>query len=597
MGIGKVSEKINSPTYRKWGEFIVAGRIDIRRNFFGVGWFLEVCISKTIFPHPPLFLFSGRITVFVKIWENGGMNAQNTKAEGGKRESGNEGGGGGGGKIQNPEAKIQGDGRNKAKGTSKEPEREQEDEVGLVELVPPMAVDGSTPNSSGSPDREQLAGGQASGLKDGSVRGRGRGGLPDTLDRTELVAVLEECGVSVKGFDGLRSDSYEKHLAGRSLVELEAFYRRLVYPSIGYGKIRKQCLPWGSESQYHGKLPTVKTLIDIKERILLEQAVRARMKAKKLMGALGSGRAESKAQELAMEYFKVAMEILAEELLVAKLEGKPVMENLKVVDRLVRVAGLRLRERKDNREQTRFEWEAEDRQTEVEEKAEAVRIANLPEPEYDPEALIERAFGPNPFKKKTDSEDNDEEDWELEEADEQSPDRETSNAEQNINSHRGTEDTENKAEGGKRESEGKIQNPEAKIQGDGRNKAESTNKESEVRSQEPEGGKMGLVELVPPGEKEENSSREGLAAVHAPGLKNESVRGRGRERGRGGFPDTLEDILIEGPSEKHPQGVRKCPKTGCAEDVLTGEQVYDFDWSRFATITAGTKFGHATGLN
>ncbi len=81
------------------------------------------------------------------------------------------------------------------------------------------------------------------------------------------------------------------------------------------------------------------------------------------MGALMSmidptmmAKRRSKAQELAMEYFRVAVEMLGEELLVAG-GSKPVMENLKVLDRLMRVAGLRLKERKDAREQTRFEWE------------------------------------------------------------------------------------------------------------------------------------------------------------------------------------------------------------------------------------------------
>jgi hypothetical protein len=301
---------------------------------------LGVCVSKTIFPHLPSFLVVQRITLFVKNWENGRMNTRDTKAESGKRESGNE----------------------------------------------------------GDQSRAQLVVGQASCLKDEFIRGRGRergrGGLPETLDRAELVAVLEECEVSVKGFDGLRSDAYEKHLAGRSLVELEAFYRRLVYPSVGYGKIRQQCLPWGPGSQYQGKLPTVRTLIDIKERILLEQAVRGRMKAKKLMEVLGSGQVKGEAKELAREYFKVAMEILGEELLVAKAEGKPVMENLRVLDRLMKVAGLRLRERKDAREQTRFGWESEDRKAEAKAK-----VANKPKPmsQETPRQLIRRIHGCNPF--------------------------------------------------------------------------------------------------------------------------------------------------------------------------------------------------------
>jgi hypothetical protein len=88
---GKACKIINCPTPRKWGEFIVVRRIDTLLDFFVVDLVLGVCVSKTIFPHLPPFLVVQRITLFVENWENGRMNTQNTKAEGGKRESGNEG--------------------------------------------------------------------------------------------------------------------------------------------------------------------------------------------------------------------------------------------------------------------------------------------------------------------------------------------------------------------------------------------------------------------------------------------------------------------------------------------------------------------------
>ena len=242
------------------------------------------------------------------------------------------------------------------------------------------------------------------------------------------------------------------------------------------------------------------------------------------MGALGSGRAESKSRELAMEYFQGGDGgyIGGRSCLVAKLEGKPVMENLKVVDRLMRVAGLRLRERKDNREQARFAWEAEDRQTEVEEKAEAVRIANLPEPEYDPEALIEQAFGPNPFKKKTDSEDNDEEDWELEEGDEQSSDGVESSAAQSINNG------QNKAEVGKRESGNGVDSQDSKVQRPKFRRGWRRNNGTHGKHQQ--------------GSQERNRVIEVAGGVRGtrPCIRLRSGSVRGRERGRGGFPDTLE---------------------------------------------------------
>jgi hypothetical protein len=158
---------------------------------------------------------------------------------------------------------------------------------------------------------------------------------PVAQDRTELVKVLGECGVSVAGFDGLRHGAYEKHLAGRSLAELEAFYRRLLNPSEGYEKIQQQCLPWGKKSPRPGKLPSVKALTNIKERILAEQAMRERMSARGLLHTRKTGKSEGE-RWATMWYLNEAMEILAEELLAAKAAGKPMMENLKVLDRLMR---------------------------------------------------------------------------------------------------------------------------------------------------------------------------------------------------------------------------------------------------------------------
>ncbi len=57
-------------------------------------------------------------------------------------------------------------------------------------------------------------------------------------------------------------------------------------------------------------------------------------------GALSESMIDDRSMIDSIEYFRVAMEILAEELLSAKVDGKPIMENLKVVDRLIRVAGL-----------------------------------------------------------------------------------------------------------------------------------------------------------------------------------------------------------------------------------------------------------------
>ena len=46
-------------------------------------------------------------------------------------------------------------------------------------------------------------------------------------------------------------------------------------------------MSWGEGSQYCGKLPSVRTLAEIKERIQMEQSVRERLKVKGLMDARG----------------------------------------------------------------------------------------------------------------------------------------------------------------------------------------------------------------------------------------------------------------------------------------------------------------------
>ena len=67
--------------------------------------------------------------------------------------------------------------------------------------------------------------------------------------RKELVGILEEYGVSVRGFDGLRSDSYEKQIAGRSLGDLETFYGLPLGAGRSYKELAPECPKWGKEAK------------------------------------------------------------------------------------------------------------------------------------------------------------------------------------------------------------------------------------------------------------------------------------------------------------------------------------------------------------
>ena len=121
--------------------------------------------------------------------------------------------------------------------------------------------------------------------------------------------------------------------------------------------MREQCLPWSEKSNYKGNLPSVKTLTEIKERIMLDQAARVRVKAKKYAKARQEAEEDEADLPAEVDYLKEGIEIVGEELLVAKLEGKPVGENLRMLDRMLKMGSLRVKERRETRETARFDWE------------------------------------------------------------------------------------------------------------------------------------------------------------------------------------------------------------------------------------------------
>jgi hypothetical protein len=285
------------------------------------------------------------------------------------------------------------------------------------------------------------------------------------------VEVLERFGISVAGFDRLRSDSYEKQIAGRSLAELDQFYELLLGAGRSYKELTPLCPKWGAEP----KCPHWTTLQGIKERLTLEGSVRERLRAKGLIQARKAGkRGRARDKDEAAVYFAEAVEILAEELLAAKVEGKPISENLKLMDRLLRVASLRVRERREAREEAKLAWLQAGKPIQREPKigttglhpsAKSDSDAPVPLPEeYDPEAMdetdlmLEKVFGKNPYK--------DQGKVQMPEAQGQ---------------------------------EAKIQNPESKLQGNSNNQApitEPTVKESGNKTENRELVKeVGLVEL------------------------------------------------------------------------------------------------------
>ena len=160
--------------------------------------------------------------------------------------------------------------------------------------------------------------------------------------RARLLAILEEYGVSVHGFDGLRADAYEKHLAGRSLAELEAFYGRLWNLTEGCEEIQQQCLPWGEGSQHKGKLPSVRTLREIKERIRLERKLTDMSGHLKAFQAVVASLPGLPVAERAV-ILQGLQALIAAELMGLSIEGGKVIDHLPAVDRVIRAASAQAR--------------------------------------------------------------------------------------------------------------------------------------------------------------------------------------------------------------------------------------------------------------
>jgi hypothetical protein len=175
-----------------------------------------------------------------------------------------------------------------------------------------------------------------------ATRERGRGGL---AERSELVAMLDNYGLAVAGFDSLRKDAYEKQVAAVSLEDLERVYEALLDPALGFKEVRERCPVWPAGSRLAGKMPSMMTLREIKERILLEWSVQDRIKHSDFLKQIQEVGLDSE------QFMDAAGLLLGAELFSAKLDGKLISDNLRVFDRLLRVVGIQLRLRKEKREQ------------------------------------------------------------------------------------------------------------------------------------------------------------------------------------------------------------------------------------------------------
>ena len=223
------------------------------------------------------------------------------------------------------------------------------------------------------------------------------------VSRQKLLTLLQHHGIAPAAFDALRADAYEKRLAAHSLTDLDHLYTTLLNPALSYLQMQPLCPPWPSGRQT-GRPPSLQTLCDIKHRLMAEQTVNDLSRMEKLLTTL---RHRSTVQSVALqtELFNAIIALLGEELLAAKLDGKPITENLRGVDRLIKVAALRLRQQQGEARQ-KLQERREDRldrrqsgnqcDTNQEDQDEYVEDdSGLTEDEKS-RNLIEKIYGPMP---------------------------------------------------------------------------------------------------------------------------------------------------------------------------------------------------------
>ena len=225
--------------------------------------------------------------------------------------------------------------------------------------------------------------------------------------RRALVAILDQFNISTASFDGLRSDSYEKHIAARSLEELAGLYRTLLEPGGSYEEKRQKCPPWSKGGKHGEKLPDPKTLRVIKHRIMAEQTledVEDKMALLRSMVKRLAGVSAPKQTEI----LDAMLALMNQELLNAKLDGQPIQENLPAVDRLLKVVSLKARVEqgatrnrlvevirggrlKLDREKFRFQVK------QATPEPEPAQVDDGPLDDHKTDALIEKVFGKNPY--------------------------------------------------------------------------------------------------------------------------------------------------------------------------------------------------------
>lgn len=154
-----------------------------------------------------------------------------------------------------------------------------------------------------------------------------------SAQRAELLALLERYDYSPATFDGLRSDCYEKAIAGHSLDALDSVYSLLLS-----GKPVEQLLAdfptWPAGTRFAGQLPGLNMLYEVKQRLSTEQTLNSLGQVAKFVGKLRE-RASGLPGADQPQVLDSVITLVGEELIQSRLGGGSIAKNLEVVDRLI----------------------------------------------------------------------------------------------------------------------------------------------------------------------------------------------------------------------------------------------------------------------
>lgn len=149
-----------------------------------------------------------------------------------------------------------------------------------------------------------------------------------------LEAILLRYNLSPVSFHELRPDSYERCLAAHSLEQLELFYALLLEPDLTNQERAAQAPFWPKGTERAGELPSEYVVRMVRQRMFKERSLNDlsqvsdfidRMKEKAGVQTAGNQ----------MDVLDTLLNLMGEELLIAKLDGEEVKKNKDIAELLL----------------------------------------------------------------------------------------------------------------------------------------------------------------------------------------------------------------------------------------------------------------------